>query len=178
MPVSRMASRSARGVPDLLSTSRFGKTPGNRPGSSRATSGFATNLANRLSPSGGWVFQKSLRPMGTMTSLNSGMASRETCRYGPVLQVLFRSVSSIRTRWRLAVVHTPIVARGSVTSLPLQPPRVRSVIGTCSAMVCTLRFFVALTPLPDCGNLASPKCSCASANGRGSSRSKIAPRST
>ena len=41
-PVRKMASMSARGLPDLLSASRFGNTPGYRPGSSAASSGWAT----------------------------------------------------------------------------------------------------------------------------------------
>ena len=53
------------------------------------------------------------------------------------------SLSDTRTRWRLALVHTPIVGR---------PLTVRSEIGTWIAMECTFRRLVAFTP----GALFSP----------------------
>ncbi len=42
MPVSRIASRSARGWPDFASAARCGKTPGYRAGSNPASSGRLT----------------------------------------------------------------------------------------------------------------------------------------
>ena len=41
IPVSKMASMSARGLPDLFSASRCGNTPGYRTGSSPESPGWA-----------------------------------------------------------------------------------------------------------------------------------------
>jgi hypothetical protein len=71
-----------------------------------------------------------------MTSLNSGLPSRDTCAKGPLWKEPLPS-SDTRTRWRLALVHTPIVGR---------PFTVRSEIGTWIAMECTFRRSVAFTP--------------------------------
>ena len=60
MPVSRIASRSARST--SVSAARFGNTPGYSTGSSFASSGRATYLANSESRCGGSAFQQSLRP--------------------------------------------------------------------------------------------------------------------
>ena len=79
MPVNKMASRSTRGFPVALRAARFGKTPGNSPGSSAATSGFATYFAKDLSLVGGSAFQLSFSTIGTTTSLKSGLPSLETC---------------------------------------------------------------------------------------------------
>jgi hypothetical protein len=50
--------------------------------------------ANFLSSAGSSAFHRSLRAIGTMTSLNSGLPSRETCVKVPVP----RSASSSRMR--------------------------------------------------------------------------------
>ena len=109
MPVSRIASRSARGLPVAFSAARCGNTPGYRTGSSLASSGWATYLANCLSHCGACRFQRSFAPMGTMTSLNSGFPSRETWVNGPWCLWPAPSPLEILTRWRSAEVQTPIV---------------------------------------------------------------------
>ena len=48
-------------------------------------------------------------PSGISTSLTSGLPSRDTCRNGPLSTFWPLSASHSRTRWRLAVVHTPMV---------------------------------------------------------------------
>src|ERR1700733_12610000 len=106
---------------------------GNRP----ASSGLATNCANCLSWDGCWVFQKSFLPSGTISSLNSGLPSRETCFQGPLL-TLPPSSPKTEALWRLALVQTPIV--GFFLVVPSEE------IGTLIAMVCTFRWLVALTP--------------------------------
>ena len=74
MPVSKMASRSARGVLALSSAARFGNTPGYSTGSRAASSGCATYWANCLSWSGGWVFQKSLLPSAMIDLVDQRVA--------------------------------------------------------------------------------------------------------
>ena len=72
-----------------------------------------------------------------ITSLNSGLPSRETCRNGPVFTVSPWSASHSVTRWRLAVVHTPMVG---------WPEIVNAETGTWIAIECTFRWLVAFTP--------------------------------
>src|ERR1700722_8004433 len=103
--------------------------------------------------------------MGTRTSLNSGLPRRETWTNGPVStvtdDVLVVGWSRTRTFWRDAVHHTPMT--GELAT--------RSLIGTLRAMLWTLTFLVALTPLA-AGRL--PKA-CRFSNGRRSPRSNTAP---
>ncbi len=66
-----------------LKAARFGNTPGYRIGSSLPSSGRATYLAKSSSWLGGLRFHSSLRPIGTMTSLNNGFPSRDTWVNGP-----------------------------------------------------------------------------------------------
>ena len=73
-----------------------------------------------------------------MTSLNSGFPSRDTCCQGPWPWVCPVFGSRIRDLRRLAVAQTPITDPGSITSVGLLPCRVISLIGTWSAMLCTL----------------------------------------
>ena len=168
MPVSRIASRSARGLPDLTSASRLGNTPGYRTGSSPARPGAVTYPANCLSSAGGSEFHRSFLPSGMSTSLTSGLPSRDTCRHGPQFTVSPASASQSVTRWRLAVVHTPMVGC---------PLIVTAEIGTWIAIECTFRWLVALTP-GALGRPGRPNVACRFANGRRSPRSKIEPRST
>ncbi len=102
IPVSRIASRSARGLPEALSAARLGKTPGYRTGRSWDSSGAETSPANCLSLTGAWELKKSFFEMGTRTSLNRGLPRRETWTKGPLLTMV-PSSSNIRERWRLAV---------------------------------------------------------------------------
>jgi hypothetical protein len=57
MPVSRIATRSARSGEPALYAARFGNTLGYSTGRSRASSGFEKYDVNCLSNSGGVVFQ-------------------------------------------------------------------------------------------------------------------------
>ena len=141
-----------------------------------ASSGWNTPSAYSLSLVGGSSFQSSLRSIGTSTSLNNGLPSRDTCVQGPMFAGLLR-LSQLWlkcTRWRLAVVHTPITESGAVGSVGLLPSSVSSVFGICIAIVWTLRSLVAFTAnaLPGIG------MRCALWIGRNAARSKIEPRST
>ena len=62
---------------------------------------------------------------------------------------------------------------GDIGSVGVEPSAVRSIMGTWSAIECTLKSLVALTP----GAAASDPM-CRFWNGRRSARSKIEPRST
>ena len=116
IPVMRIARRSAR---SLVYFARFGKTPGYRTGSSPASSGLATYLANCLSSWGGVAFQASFLAIGVITSLNSGLPRRDTWLQAPCEVCLPFLSSQMRERWRLAVAHTPITDRGSIGSVGL-----------------------------------------------------------
>src|ERR1700689_4846209 len=109
MPVSRIASRSARGLPDLTSAARLGNTPGYRAGSSAARPGLVTYSANSLSPDGGSEFHWFFLPSGLIPSLPSGLPSRETCRHGPLDTFSPLSASQNVADWRLAAGPTPNV---------------------------------------------------------------------
>ncbi len=63
-----------------------------------------------------------------MTSLKSGLPSRDTWVKGPLTKPAVVSSAETLARWRLALVQTPIVGR---------PLRVRWEIGTWIAMECT-----------------------------------------
>ena len=63
--------------------------------------------------------------IGIRTSLNSGLPSRDTCRNGPLSTFEPLSASHTLTRWRLAVVQTPMLG---------WPLRVTEEIGTWIAM--------------------------------------------
>src|SRR5215467_14078488 len=82
-------------------------------GSRLANSGCATYFANTLSSEGGDWFQLSLSAIGTMTSLKSGLPSRDTWTNGPAFKFLLPVSSRMVTWRRLADVHTPMFARGS-----------------------------------------------------------------
>src|ERR1700689_735675 len=164
MPVSRIASRSARGLPDATSAARLGNTPGYRSGSSAARPGWVTDSAHSLSSDGGRGFHRSFLPLGLITSLTSGLPSRETCRHGPLDTFSPLSASQNVADWRLAVVPTPMLGG---------PLLVTAEIGTWIAMECTLRWLTAFTPAAGPLNTLSPYWACRFSNGRRSPRSKI-----
>ena len=83
------------------------------------------------------------------------------------------SGSSTRLLCRLAEAYTPMTEAGSITSVGRVPLRVRSVLGTWIAIVCTFRPWVPLTP-----TAAADGIRCAAWNGRSAPRSKMLPRST
>ena len=101
--MSRMATRSARAA---LSPARLGKTPGYSTGSSPASSGCWTYLRNCLSSDAGSEFQRSFSPIGTMTSLNSGLPRRDTWTQGPASEP--KPGSRTTAAGRLAAAHTPM----------------------------------------------------------------------
>ena len=107
----RIATRSARAA---VRPARFGKTPGYSTGRSAASSGCWTCGTYSASFCGSRAFQSSFWPSGTITSLNSGMPSRETCTHGPDSEVLPSLVAHTALR-RLAALQTPIADVGSAT---------------------------------------------------------------
>ena len=86
-------------------------------------------------------------PSGMMTSLTSGLPSRETWTNGPAFTFSPPSASHTRAFWRLAVVQTPMVGC---------PLTVTAEIGTWIAIECTFRWLVALTPAA-AGQLGQPE---------------------
>ena len=82
MPVSRIASRSARSASRRREVR---EDAGYSTGSNVASSGRATYWANSESASGPRAFHRSLAAIGTMTSLNSGFPRRDTWHQGPEL---------------------------------------------------------------------------------------------
>src|SRR5262249_17958331 len=154
--------------PDLFSASRLGNAPGYSTGSSAERPGWAKYLVKILSSAGGSEFHSSLCPIGMMTSLTSGLPSRETCRNGPLSTFLPWSASHSLTPWRLAVVHTPMVG---------WPDLVTVEIGTWIAIEWTFRWLVAFTPAAFLVNTCLPN-TLAVCSGRRLPRSKIEPRST
>ena len=90
-------------------------------------------------------FHLSFDPIGTITSLNSGLPSRETWTQPPDSTVApFASRTS--DFCRLAAAQTPTTEFRELGSVGLAPPTVRSVFGTLIAIVCTPNALVALTP--------------------------------
>ena len=98
----------------------------------------------------------------------SGLPSRDTWVQGPLKVPPALSSANTRARWRLAVVHTPIVGC---------PLMVSAEIGTWIAMECTFRPLVAFTPGMPVSPAAFAKAF-SSWMGRRLARSKIEPRST
>ncbi len=94
---------------------------------------------NRLSWYGGRAFHSSFSSIGIRTSLTRGLPSRETCCQGPVPTYLPCSAFHIRDFRRLAVAQTPITAPGDIGLVGTLPLRESSLIGTWSAIVCTLK---------------------------------------
>ena len=101
--------------------------------------------------------------------MTRGLPSRDTCRNGPLSTFSPLSASHSLTRWRLAVVHIPIVGWPFLTSADF---------GTWIAIECTFRWLVAFTPGAGWVKTPRPNWLCNCSNGRRSPRSKIAPRST
>src|SRR5512140_3088473 len=99
---------------------------------------------NCESAAGGSEFHLSLRDIGMITSLMSGLPSRETWIQGPVSA----SVEPTRMRdlRRLAEAYTPITDFASPTLDGIDRSRVSCVLGTWIAIVWMLRFLVASTP--------------------------------
>ena len=136
-----------------------------------ASSGCDTYLANSASRLGSSRFHRSLSPIGTMTSLNNGFASRDTWVKGP--DQLSRCSSWYRPFCRCADAHTPITAARSMGLVGAFPLRVNLLIGTWIAMVCTLNARNPFTP-----PVAGVGIRCRFWNGRRTARSNTAPRST
>ena len=80
IPVCRIASRSARSA---SRAARLGNTPGYSTGSRVASSGRTTYLLNWASSLGRVRFHESFSGSGMITSLTSGLPSRDTWVYGP-----------------------------------------------------------------------------------------------
>ena len=72
---------------------------------------------------------------------------------------------STRALRRLAVVQMPTLDCAAAVFVGLAPPREMSVIGTWIAMLCTLRFWVVLTP-GAADSAGRPKVACKLAMGR------------
>ena len=119
------------------------------------------------------MFHRSFCAIGLMTSLNSGLASRETCRNGPRADGRAGAGSRIRLEYRLAEAYTPMTEVGRPRRSAVTPPRVRSVFGTWIAIVCTFRPAQAV----DAGR-GRQRDQVRELNGRSPPRSKTLPRST
>ncbi len=170
IPVSRIATRSARGA---VSLARFGNTLRVEHRQQPGELGVLDVGANASSPAGCSAFQRSFCPSGTITSLNSGLPRRETCTHGP---------DSASRRWPR---RSSAPCGGSPRSRRRSPRRRWSrrsassrpwsgcLIGTWIAIVWMLSVLVASTP-----GAAGLGIRCRFWNGRRSPRSKIAPRST
>src|SRR5712691_1094039 len=90
------------------------------------------------------LFHRSLKPTGTMTSLNNGLPSRETCTHGPAPCDL--PLARIVALCREAVVQIPITDFGLAASVGLEPSLVSSFFGTWMAMLWTLKPVVPSIP--------------------------------
>src|ERR1700704_6857560 len=112
------------------------------------------------------------------TSLISGSPRRDTCTQLPPLSS--SESSSTRAVLRLALAYTPITELRSLGSVGVMWLRARSVLGTCSTMLWTLRPATSSMPLLVGHGLAGSGHGtlCAALNGRSPSRSKTEPRST
>ena len=119
------------------------------------------------------MFQPSFSAIGTITSLNNGLPSRDTCVQGPWPTYLPWPWSKIRVFLRLALAHTPITLAGDITSVGTLWFRVISEIGTCSAMLWTLNVLLAFTPTASAVGIRWWD-----SKGRSVPRSKMLPRST
>jgi len=86
----------------------------------------------------------------------------------------------IRAFCRLAVVHTPMTEAAALAEEGVAPPLASAVLGTWSAIECTLTPAVEFTPaaMAPIPVLARPKVAWSCSNGRRLPRSKIDPRST
>ena len=101
----------------------------NRAFSSRAGSGLSAYFPKFFRSSAGDVrLNLSFWPIGMMTSLISGLPSRETCTQREPWRLPCRSTL---TRRRSVVAHTPTAALPAFASETLLPSRVTSDSGTC-----------------------------------------------
>ena len=122
----------------------------------------------------GWIpFQRSLSPSGTITSLKSGLPSRETCTQAPDSPFASLAVSVIVTRRRLAAPQMPRTALALDASVGREPSRVRCLMGTWIAIVCTFSVLSVSTLFE-----AAIGIRCRFWNGRSAPRSNVEPRST
>ena len=145
-----------------------GTRPGRAPGAASPAPGARRTWRTPCPPPGAGAFQRSLSPIGTTTSLNSGLPRRETWTHGPDSARSSLAGSIIRVLRRLAAPQTPITDLPLIGSLGADPSRVRLLIGTWSAIVWTLSVAVASTPIA--GEVA---IRCRFCRGRRSPRSKI-----
>ncbi len=102
---------------------------------SLGTSGSTTYLANWASRDGVDAFHLSLSLRGMTTSLTSGFPRRETCTSSPDDFIPPGPLSPLRTWtcWRSVSLQMPI------TGLRFASPfSARALIGSSSAMLCTL----------------------------------------
>ena len=83
MPVSRMASRSARSA---VSAGQVGEDAGIQDRQQPRQLGLGHEAGELASRSGPTLFQRSFWTIGTMTSLNSGLPRRDTWFQGPTLR--------------------------------------------------------------------------------------------
>ena len=142
MPVSRIATRSARGR--RSAPARFGNTPGYSTGSSFGELGLLHVLRELASSARVGRVPSSFWPIGTMTSLNSGLPSRETCDPRADLALAVVAVRrGRRTRGPLRAAGARAPRRRAppssfVASVGIDPSLVSCAIGTWIAIVCTL----------------------------------------
>ena len=68
--------------------------------------------------------------MGMITSLISGLPSRDTCTQGPASMDIMPISPRIRAFWRLAAHHTPTTEAAAAGLVGRAPLRVRWSMGT------------------------------------------------
>ena len=88
----------------------------------------------------------SFLPSGTITSLNSGLPSREICVHGPDSDFASLAGSIIFTLRRLAALQIPSTDVALITSVGFDPSLVKSLIGTWITIEWILTPFVLSTP--------------------------------
>src|SRR5207237_436473 len=142
--VRKTATRSPRGADR---PSRLENCLGYRTVKRLASSGCCTYDRKDSSPLGSRAFHSSLRAIGTSTSLNSGLPSRETCTHGPDSECSSFCLSRMRSLRRLAAPQMPSTALGSDISLGVDLFAVSELIGTCSTIEWQLSVASVSTPV-------------------------------
>ena len=122
MPVSRIATRSARFACQRREVREHARVEHRQQlRELRAARRTSRTACRRPACS---AFHLSFWAIGTMTSLNSGLPSRETWTHGPDSARSSLAGSSSRVLRRLAAPQTPITAFGAIGSVGTEPSRV------------------------------------------------------
>ena len=119
MPVSRIATRSSRAAGERFQVREHLR--GRAPAAASPVPGAARTAGTRFFARAACAFHSSLRAIGMSTSLNSGLASRETCTHGPDSECSLLAPSAMRTLRRLAEPQTPSTAFELITFVGTEP---------------------------------------------------------